>query len=546
MTLPCSTVELRVYDRDGTTLRDTVSATTGTQWTDPLGEIGSASLTVPLVQAIMQSDPTLLDDAIVKVATNLTGGATLTEIFGFLAEGGTYTLIGSNEDADKERSLQCRGLLGLVDDWIVYPENGIHTYGGDNRAFAWMSRMTAHSFDKTQWTGTIHGTAWKDVSASSDRYRLPKGWPDKNAQWVGTNGKEKQYFRTSITVNEDTPVRVYASADENLRVYLDSELIIKNNSQEVGYTELNHWRGLLTAGIHTFGIKYLKKFNPTTGNWAGVGWDLTDTDKMIFTCCTLKRDGTVDRVLRRSSESGPWLAVGLDEDVRPPTWTAAGIVRQLIDEARARGVDSANRITLGFDKADDTDGTAWPDLAERQWQIGTKGSQVINDLAELDVDFDMTPDLHLNAYVNQGSDVSATVALTQGVNILSYKIDDAPILATTLLVRTQNRWLEVTDSASEAANDRREAFLETGGSLSAEQGKHVANRSLDDFAREHRSHTAEIIAVTGCVPYLDFGKGDTISGYDKTLTPTPLRVVSISGSTPDDGPIRWTIELEEP
>lgn len=546
MTLPCSTVELRVYDRDGTTLRDTVGAV-GAQWSDPLGEVGSAQLSVPLLQAIMQTNPALLDNAIVKVATNLTG-TTLTEIFGFLAEGGQFTLISDQEDAGKQRDLQCRGLLGLFDDWIVYPETGIHAHSGDQRAFGWMSAESTHWFDQSQWSGTIHGKRWADIAATADRYHLPKGWPDPDAQWVGTNSKEKQYFRTKVTVDEDTPVRVYASADEDLHVYLDSELIISNNSHEVGYTELNHWRGVLTAGTHTFGIKFLKVFSPTAyTRWNGSGYDFTDADKMIFTVCSLKPNGNVDEVLRHTSEASTWLAVGLDDGVRPPTWTAAGIVGKLVAEARDRGVDSATRITLNFDKSLDSDGTAWPDLHERGWPVGEKGSKVIADLAELDVDFDMLPDLTLNAYVDQGADVSATVQLVQGTNILRYTINPTPIIATTLLVRSHNRWVERTDAAAETANDRREGFLQTGGSLSREQARHVGDRALDDLAREQMTATAEIIATTGCVPYLDFGKGDTVMAYDKTMTAAPMRVVSISGAFDVQlNVVRFALELEEP
>lgn len=540
MTLPCSTVELRVYDRDGVTLRDTVSGT-GLQWADPLGECGSAELSVPLVQAIMQTDPALLTNGIIKVATDLTPGDPLVEIFGFLAEGGTFALITEKEKAGEERSLQCRGLLGLFDDWVVYPETGIHAHSGDQRAFGWMSAESTHWYDEAQWSGTISGTRWKDIGATSDRYQQPKHWPDPKAYWIGCNSKEKQYLRTTLTVAEDTPVRIYASADENLRVYLDSELIISNNSNEVGYTELNHWRGLLTAGEHTIGVRYLK-----TLTWALGGWDMTDADRMILTVCSLNPDGTVKDVLRRSNLTS-WLGVGLDDGTRPPTWSAAGIVGKLVQEARARGVQSADRISMGsFDQSTDSDGTAWPDLHERSWPIGTKGSQILSDLGELDVDFDMLPDLQLHAYVDQGSDVSATVALVQGVNILSYKIDDTPIISTTLLVRCHNRWVERADSVSEAVNDRREGFLETGGSLSREHARHVADRALDDLARERKTATAVIIATTGCVPYLDFGKGDTVMAYDATLTAAPMRIVSISGALPDDGPVRWTLELEEP
>lgn len=553
MSAPCSVVELRVYDRDGTTRRTVggdpaVVSAVGAQWTDALGGVGQATLSAPLVQAVMQTDPTLLDNAIVKVATNLTGTSTLTEVFGFLAEGGEWTLITDKEQAGEERSLQCRGLLGLFDDWIVYPEAGLKAHSGDQRAFGWMSAESSHWFDNTQWSGTIHGTKWTEVATTADRSKLPKGWPDPNAQWVGTNGKEKQYFRTKVTVTENTAVRVYASADENLRVYLDSELIISNNSNEVGYTELNHWRGVLGPGTHTFGIKFLKTYDITGGNWFGVGYDFTDADKMIFSCCSLKPDGTVDQVLRHSSEGANWLAVGLDDGVRPPTWTAAGIIGKLISEARDRSVQSAQRLDMSsFDHLTDSDGTPWPDLHEREWPVGSKGSQVIADLGELDVDLDMLPDLTLNAYVDQGTDVSATVAFTKGVNVLSYKIGDIPIIATTLLVRSHNRWIERTDAASELVSDRREGFLQTGGSLSREQARHVGDRALDDTAREHETHTVEIIATTGCVPYGDFGKGDTIMAYDKTLTATPMRVVSISGAFDTTlNVVRFTVELEEP
>jgi hypothetical protein len=534
-----------VYDRDATTLRSTVSAT-GASWADPLGVVGQAVLSAPLVQTIMQTDPALLNNAIVKVATNVSGTSTLTEIFGFLAEGGDWTLITDKEQAGEERSLQCRGLLGIFDDWVVYPETGLKAHSGDQRAFGWMSAESTHWFDATQWDGTINATDWSAVSATADRYRRPKKWPDPSAAWVGCGAKEKQYFRTQVTVTEDTPVRVYASADEDLRVYLDSELIISNNSREVGYTELNRWRGVLTAGTHTFGIKFLKTFDVTYTNWSGSGVSFTDADKMIITVAALKPNGDIDSFLRHSGDGAVWYAAQRDDGDRPPTWTAAGIIQKLIHEARDRSVQSAQRLDMSsFDYQTDSDTVAWPDLHERQWPVGTKGSQVIADLAELDVDFDMTPDLVLRAFVDQGADVSATVKLVKGVNILSYKIHPQPILATSLLIRSHNRWVERTDTASELVNDRCEGFLQTGGSLSREHARHVGDRALDDLARERMTATAEVIATTDCVPYIDFYKGDTVMAYDKTMTATPMRVVSISGAV-SEGPIRFTVELEEP
>jgi hypothetical protein len=546
MSRPCSKVELKVFDRDASTLRGTIGAV-GAQWSDPLGEVGDMTLAVPLVQAVMQADPTLLNDAIIKVATNLTGTSTMTNIRAYLSEGGTITRIDSGEDSSKSRDLQCPGVLAITRDWIVYPETGIHARSKDQRTFGWMSKASDRWFDESQWTGSIRGIKWKDVPSTADRYNRPKHWPDPNAMWVDAgNNKEKQYFRTELTVDNDTAVRILASADERMEVYLDSELIISSDAEEIGYTEMNHWRGILTAGTHTIGIKYIKELFRL---WTSDAWwaDQHDTyDRMIFTCASVRPNGDIREILRHSSTSSNWLAIGLDDGDRPPAWSAGGIIGQLVREARDRGVDSAVRMSFGYTDTEDTDSVAWPDLHERSWAVGTDGLKVVTDLGEHDIDFDMLPDLTLNAYVNQGSDVSATVQIERGVNILSYRSTHIPILGTTLLGRTRNRWISRTDSSAEAAHDRRENWLELGHALSREQGRHHLDRALDDTARNRFTHTAEILAVTGCVPYADFHKGDTITAYDEWGAEAPMRVVSISGAVVDDGPVRWTLELEEP
>ncbi|HWA67164.1 MAG TPA: hypothetical protein VG899_12450 [Mycobacteriales bacterium] len=545
--LPCQIVELRIYDRDGTTLRGTFrgaddTGVTGLQWSDLLGTVGSSSLAVPLVQTIMASSPTLLDNAIAKIATNLgTDPDDLTEIFGFLCEGGQFSLVGDEEDAGKQRGLQCRGLLGLFDDAIIYPEGGFRDVAADSRYFGWMSAENAHWFDEDQWDGTILGTVWKDVTSDADRYRLPKGWPDPYAKWICVEGrKPKQYFRAKITVDEATPVRMYASADENLRVFLDSEQIIKHNAREMGYTELNHWRGTLSAGTHTIGIHFLRVDDSF---WTfNEGWDTDFTDRGIFTCFAIDEKGNYHSLLRHSNDTPNWLGVGIGWDSRPPTWRAAGIVGILVDEAIARGVQSMSRISFGFDDTDDTAGNAWPDLTEKSWPVGTKYTQVLTDLGD-DVDWDLLPDLTLNAYKSQGSEKSGTVALQTGVNILELTDTVTPPSATTMLALSAERWVEVGDKASESVNDRREGFLQTGGSTSRQEARHRALVALEGTATEQHDYSCQFVAVTGCVPYQDFGKGDWITCPDKTDTPVSMRVLSISGETPDDGPIRWTVEL---
>lgn len=545
----CTVVHVNVYDRDGSTLRGRVVADLGSlQWSDLLGELGSATLTVKLLQTIMQSDEKLLDDgAIVKLATNQTTDPDtdgLMEFFGFLAEAGQYALIGPDEKAGEQRSLQCRGLLALFDDFVVYPEGGFHDTASDSRVFGWMSKEGSDWFDVTQWDGTISATKWKDVGSGADRYKKPKGWPDPNAYWVGCGTKEKQYFRCTFDIADDIPIKIFAAADEDIRVYLDSERIIKNNSKETGYLDLNHWRGMGRAGTHTLGVHFLKEPGTVPG-WSGYPSAAFDeADKMILTVVSLAPDGRVKDVLRRSSDGAAWKACQRDAGDRPPTWTAAGILMRLMAEASDRGVQSVTRLGINFSATTDSDGNAWDDLHEKSFPVGTGGLKVLTDLSEHDVDFDMLPDLSFNGYVSQGSDKSATVSLVTGVNILELTAQVFSPIATTMLVRGRSRWVEVSDSYAERVGDRVEGFLQTGGSLSRLQAKHHGTKALEVSAIEREVYTCTFFAADGCVPYRDFGKGDWISVPDKTGTALPMRVLSISGATPDEGPIRWTVELQ--
>lgn len=554
--LPCSVVQLNVYERDGITPRSpgTVQVKAGMSWSDLLGGGGSANLSAPLLQSALVTLPTMLENSVVKIALDLTGDPlTLTEIpFGFLGEGGEWSLVGADEDAGKDRALQCRSLFGLLDDIILQPESGWQAFSGDDRAFGWMSRITAHSFDESQWDGTIHATKYKDVGSGADRYHKPKHWPDKNAAWVNAGSKDKQYFRCRLLLGEDTPVKIFYSSDENGRVYVDSELKIKSNSDETGYTKKHHWSGVLGPGVHTIAFRFLHIYE-TFGSW-GLITDYSDVDKAILTVMTVNEFGAVKKVLRRtSSNTSVWLCCQRDDGDDPPSWTAAGIVLQCFSEARDRGVDASQDITVNFDKTDDTSSVAWADQHEKSWAVGTRLSQIVTDLGEhggFDPDLiaHSVDGLRLNAYKNQGSDVSGTVALTVGVNVLSYRIATQPIVANSLLVRSANRYQlreDLTSMAIDGAG-RREGFLKLGKALSRLQARRRADHALENFGYEQQTHTAEIIATTGCVPYLDFGKGDTIMGYDREGSPTPVRVLSISGSVQDSGPVRFTLEMQTP
>ena len=533
------TAELKVYDRDGSTLRSAVSAT-GTRWTDELKGEGGASYTVPWLQSALTSDPDLLRDGIVKVGVPLTSGGSATQVFGWLSQPGSGVLVGDQEDAAKQETPACRGLRGLLDDWVVLHDGGFATYGGSTRSFGWMSR----TYDDSGWSTPV-AVRW-DADSNPSRAGYPEvfGTLDPAAAWLGKSSPVTatlpdgtvNYFRGQYTNPTEQFLRVYASGDNYLDLYVNGEpwFLADDASDAYGWRDAQQDQRIFSAGeVITFAAK-VRNAALTTG---------TNPLGFILTVCTLDANGNPDRVVFRSNATN----FKVSDSVQG--LTGAKILLDLRSEAIARGVSSASTMTPSFTATAATDSTAWPDLQERGWEIGTKGGQVVSDLESVSFDLDMRPSMALNAYVNQGTDKSATVAITKGVTLLSYTYDGQPVTATRLLVRMADRWLYLTDTTAEATYAPREHYLESGLTLSPESAQSYGDANLDDLARESYSYTAVIVCTThpsSVTPYVDFGKGDLINAYTYKMNRQALQVVSISGEVPDDGVVRWTLELREP
>lgn len=530
------TAQVKVYDRDGTTLRATLAAT-GVRWTDELKGEGGASYTVPLVQAALVSDPDLLRDAIVKVGVPLTEGGAYTEVMAWLSNPGSGVLVSEEEDAGKQETPACRGIRGLIDDWLVLHDGGLQPYGGSERYFGWMSS----NYSDAAWSVPV-AVRW-DADTNPSRAGYPEIWEqlDPASCWIGKLSPVSgtladgavNYFRGTYVNPIERKLRLVYTGDNYVDLYVNGELITSSEDADGAYGwkyeqpvhDLVYPVGpiLIAAKVRNAAL--------TTG---------TNPIGFIATLVTLDANGNPGTVVFRTNATNYKVTDAVTGQ------TGAKIWLQLRTEAIARGVDSASALVPSFSATADTASAAWTDVQDRGWEVGSKGSQVTSDLESVAFDLDVRPNMAVNAYVNQGSDLSASVAVTQGVNLLSYSYDGIPLVATRLLVRTSDKWLYLTDTNAELTYPPREHYLESGLSLSPTQGTQVGEANLDDLARESYTYTAVIIATAGVSPYLNFGKGDRINAYNYKMVRQALQVVSISGEVPADGVVRWSLELREP
>lgn len=561
--LPATYALLRVYDRDGVTLRDEIDAM-GLSWTDELGGEGSAAYTVPFMQDHIVANPTLLQDAIVKVAVPLAYGAAPTEIFAWFSNPGSGVLIGDAQDPAHQESPASRGLMAVMDDWILMPENGFRRTAAQARFIGWMSKQD-HWYKPADWhPPTFHyPPAEFDtgvVGVSSKRYRCgtnaageipgnikgacPPGFPDPNAEWIwDQNGNNLvTLFRTTFVTTQTQLVDVYISCDETFIVYLDSEEIIAGAPTENGYMDLHttEYPMVLNPGTHTLAIAMSTFATLDIGDGA---------DAMRCAVYTVGSNREPLTLLRRTDATN-WQCFTTTLDGNRPGWTAAEIIYVLKAEAAARGIASMSTLALGFTQDLDSNGAPWSDLQERNWAIGTSGNTILSDLGETDITFDMLPSFTLNAYINQGTDLTPNVdcpVLAAGVNLIGYTWQGQPLLGTRIMIRSPEAYSMITNGAAEVTYSPREVYLESGSSASVNQANRIASKALTTMSKEHRSYTAEMVAKSGCTPYVDFGKGDTIWGLDVHGNQIPVRVLSIGGSRDDEGGIvRWILELAEP
>ena len=441
---------------------------------------------------------------------------------------------------------------------------------------------------------------WKDPSAQ---------WIWRtNPETVVQRGTVNWFYR-DFTLTESKRIKFYASCDNAMEVYLDGTLIMSSSDfdqEAASFTQMARYTGRLGAGTHTLAAR-VKNDKPWQRYDVEVGTDdkvsisdhglangtqVTVTDKNgatgltkgntyyvrqktdnDFKLATSNSDGTIvdvttkgriDLRLKVDNTAG-FILTGLEVNddgketdvvVRTgtawqvsstePYWRPAMILRELIEEAAARGVYRLGEYTFGYTISTPTSGS-WTTEVDLTLKVGAALSTVLDDMVDLGHDFWINPStLEIEAWESRGTDRSATVLLDTGVNLISYTTQIERPLKTVALVRTKDGWLRAADNTLRDANGWRETFLEFGSTRSEDVARRNAQRHLARTGKTQVVTSGVDVAVTtGAVPYVNFDVADVVSVPDPTGNGAlaKARVLSISLSE-SGGELRFAPELE--
>ena len=513
----CSYINLHFYNAAGVRQNARLQEAKGLSFTDELQADGAASYSASLLADTFDVVPDLLEGpGYCKAAMVLTAGAAPVEVFGWELVPTSGTVIAV--EGQEEIVPTAPGLRNILNRAQVDPESGTWDKNTeDARAFGWMSYPSAYWYDAGDWsTPGTHGPEKFPGGVSAEKITAD------TTPAVG----DVMLFRTAFTLTSAAAVRISWMCDDEGSLWADSKLADTSQSaNQIQSITLG-----LSAGTHNIAAEVTNTIQPECG-FAAVVTNLTT--------------GTVIR----KTDVTNWVTHKVVGGAKPGM-SAGAIIRTLLDEAVAANQDAEglDLLTTDFDGLEDSDGSFWTVLQEVAFPIGTPLGEVVRHLEELGCDVHIKPDFTLQAFIEQGTDVSATVLFVEGANLLGLTYQGTPVRGTITRVRTLGGWATVSNGAGVTAYGKRYLTVVSGTSASTAQGARLGGRALEETASPRYTYTATIVATTGRVPFLSFKKGDLVTCPDRVKEPTVMRVLSISASTPSDtaGPVTFTIELDLP
>lgn len=251
----------------------------------------------------------------------------------------------------------------------------------------------------------------------------------------------------------------------------------------------------------------------------------------------------------------------------PPAFPPGAVMRFLLEEARARGVQYANSIKRLHSDYRDNDDKPFDIVVDTAFDIGMDLLQVAERLAETSVDIYMSPWLELSMWVERGihrdqAHGDSYVELREGKNLSRATYDDRGIIRNALLLRTAEGWREELhnfdpetqatppDSSSLSVWGRREAFLSLGNAPSDEQVERTVSYAFSLAAQPNSSTVFEVPdtqkAQNESRPYVHFNVGDWIVVPDMHGIRRSRRVVGLGVSENEDGEVYFAVEMTNP
>lgn len=515
---------MQLWDEPANQIIMILSPTAAT-FRDARGETGSGSFTVPLTDELQTL---LARDLVVK---HVRDGVAL---FAWVIEEHTV-----NEMADPPTiTASGRGLLCWLEWATVYPARGLRRRSKDTRIFGFGA---GDVFEGA--LGSVWSTPYVE-DRTAPTFTLPAGWPDADlrAIWAAPIGAprpadEQAWFYRGIATATGQKVRIDATGDDEVEVWLDDERIIFQDGTETknpGSSKMTTVKMTLPPGDHWVSVRgkqlsaedmaALSITNPGRA-WVAVRIAaITDTDE------------TGDLILRTGDT---WQGTLIE-----PGWTLGFSFRLMLDEARDRGVDRIYWTGYTFTDDADSNDVLWPHEINRTWPVGTDLLKLVNDLGETGADIWATPDKVLHAAQIRGRDLRAGVRLFPAGNLKAYGVTTKHAVRTVAPVKTGVGWTEVTQDDAAEKYGRAETRIDLTTIDSIEQGRKVAHENMGPISHPRRDTSGDtaIVPWAGATPYKDFNLGDKVTVPDGSGGVTGATVMGVTWRLGEDDD--WFLDLD--
>lgn len=447
---------------------------------------------------------------------------------------------GYRVDKDTSERVDTRagtGALGVLNSGMVIPEYGWRPEATETRSFDYGSNPNSGGWlVASEWKNPVGKKVRKSWRWTYKKRRLPKGWPERNAEWLWWKNPDTTnvpneicYFRSSFTLDDPSRVKFWVCGDDTLEFQVDGEVRLTTGGGDWRRTStlvLN-----LAAGNHYVAAK-VANAKPSAGA----------NNRSGFICAigVVDREGdVVNWVKRTSSTSMTWHV--RRQRSGPPGWFAAQILRQLVQEQKDRGCAGHAGVSFGFTTRIDSAQVSWTAKQDLALTVGTLGLDYVQQLVETGIDVAMSPSLQLNAWRKRGVDRSSTVRLDQAVEETAAQANG---IRNAAFARARTGWVGRSNSASIAAVGRRETMITLGSSRSQVQTSASIGAMLPDLTNPDQTIEVSLSGISGPQPYRHFNVGDWVayraSGY---TTRVRYRVMSVAGEVTEAGHPNWTVQL---
>jgi len=210
--------------------------------------------------------------------------------------------------------------------------------------------------------------------------------------------------------------------------------------------------------------------------------------------------------------------------------TKAEILITLIEEAQDRG--TITNLTYDFTATDDSDSTAWTDSETMQFSVGKSYLDVVREMAELGIDFNITIEtdgtFNLSAYSTAyGTDKSETIFFRRGSNCVEVSnTETGAEIANALLIKYDGGYSYTSDSTSITNRGRREGIIDAIDAFNSEHALTYGAARLEYLKNPKTEQDVKVYDGTDTRVFIDYDLGDYIT-LDLSGVETSNRVRSL-------------------